>query len=176
MRLAAFCKMALYLYGTMAHNIVYKTADTAADYELARGLFREYAASLGVDLSFQDFEHELANVHEQYHPPYGALLLAFAGDTAIGCTGIRRLADGVAELKRMYVQPAYRGSGRGLQLLQRAIALATDAGYHTLRLDTLPDMAQAQQLYRTFGFKEIPPYRYNPVAGTMYMEKDLNLD
>jgi len=157
----------------MTDHITCKIATTAADFELGNMLFKEYAQSLGVDLSFQDFESELQTIALQYNKPYGALLLVFKKEQAIGCAGIRKLEDHTAELKRMYLQDACRGQGIGLTLLTRSIETAKALGYHTIRLDTLHNMTAAQQLYKSFGFYEIPAYRFNPLEGTIYMEKEL---
>jgi putative acetyltransferase len=154
-------------------DIIYKLADSKADFESGQKLFKEYAASLGVDLSFQGFDAELENVHLQYSAPAGALLLAMNNGLAIGCTGIRQLDAETAELKRMYVQDEYRGLGIGMALLKRSMQRAKELGYKKMRLDTLKNMTKAQELYSSFGFYEIPSYRFNPLEGTIYMEKKL---
>lgn len=157
----------------MNKEINYRVARTETDFGHGKSLFREYAASLGVDLSFQDFENELALIDRQYHTPHGALLLAFDEEAAVGCAGVRRIDAQMAELKRMYVQDAYRGYRIGVHLLERSIQVAKQLGYEKMRLDTLKNMTRAQELYRSFGFYEIPAYRFNPLEGTMYMEKEL---
>jgi ribosomal protein S18 acetylase RimI-like enzyme len=141
--------------------------------EVVRSLFREYAGSLEVDLAFQDFDRELAGLPGGYAPPGGRLLLALEGDEPAGCVALRELEPDVAELKRLYVRTAFRGSGWGRRLAERAIEEARSAGYRHLRLDTLPSMAGARRLYGTLGFREIPPYRHNPVPGTAFLELDL---
>jgi ribosomal protein S18 acetylase RimI-like enzyme len=152
-------------------TVVLRPAESAADVAAARGLFAEYAASLGVDLGFQDFATELATLPGSYAPPGGVLLLAEVDGLAQGCVGLRPLEPpAVAELKRLYVRPAGRGHGLGRALTLRAIEHAHNAGYRRIRLDTLPDMTRAQELYRELGFRDIPPYRHNPVAGTSYLE------
>ena len=138
-----------------------------------RVLFREYAASLDVDLGFQGFEEELAGLPGAYARPGGRLLLATAGDEAAGCVAIRPLDGGIAELKRLYVRPRFRGSGLGRRLAERAIAEARAAGYRRIRLDTLPAMAGARRLYGDMGFVEIPAYRHNPVPGSAFLELHL---
>jgi putative acetyltransferase len=153
--------------------VTYKIADTADDFEIGKQLFEEYAHSLNVDLSFQNFSAELDTIDKQYHGPAGGLLLAFCGEEPAGCAGVRRLEEGVAELKRMYVRDEYRGQKIGVRLLQGAIDLAKGLGYRKLRLDTLKDMTKAQELYRSFGFYEITSYRWNPLEGAIYMEKEL---
>jgi len=139
----------------------------ADDVELVRTLFREYAGSLGVDLSFQGFEEEVAALPEGYD------VILVAGDE--GCVGVRPFAEGVCEMKRLYVRPSARGSGLGRTLAIAAVEQARTRGYERMRLDTMPMMGAAQSLYASLGFVEIPPYRHNPVAGTRFMELDLRL-
>jgi ribosomal protein S18 acetylase RimI-like enzyme len=141
----------------------------ADDVELVRALFREYADSLGVDLSFQGFEEELAALPGGYD----AVLVARLGDDAAGCVGVRPLEPPVCEMKRLYVRPLARGTGLGRSLAEAAVVRARELGYARMRLDTLPQMGTAQELYRSLGFVEIPPYRHNPVAGTTYLELEL---
>jgi putative acetyltransferase len=148
----------------------------AADVEAARALFVEYAGSLGVDLSFQDFEREVAELPSGYVPPTGALLLALAHATPVGCVAVRELEPGVCELKRLYVRPDARGHGLGRSLTEAGIAAARALGYGRMRLDTLPTMATAYTLYRELGFREIEPYRFNPVPGTRFLELALTAE
>lgn len=157
----------------MEKTITYQIANTSTEFENGKILFREYVTSLNVDLSFQNFETELQTIEAQYSQPAGALLLAMDGDTFAGCSGIRKLDDRTAELKRMYVKNQYRGYQIGAALLQRSCEIAKQLGYKKIRLDTLATMTKAQQLYSAFGFYEIAPYRFNPLPGTMYMEKEL---
>jgi ribosomal protein S18 acetylase RimI-like enzyme len=148
--------------------------DSPADLATARSLFREYADSIGVDLCFQDFETELATLPGAYRPPRGALLLAERRGEAAGCVALRPLEPpAVAELKRLYVRPSARGAGLGAALTEAALETARAAGYARIRLDTLPTMAAAQALYRRLGFREVAPYRLNPIPGALYMERDL---
>jgi putative acetyltransferase len=137
--------------------------------ELVRELFGEYAGALGVDLAFQDFESELAELPWNYV----ALLLAEVDGAVAGCAGVREFAAGIGELKRLYVRPGFRAHGLGRELSEEAIARARAAGFRSLRLDTLPTMAAATALYRSLGFREIEPYRHNPVEGTRYFELEL---
>jgi putative acetyltransferase len=139
--------------------------------EQARRLFREYEAWLGLDLCFQNFEKELAELPGAYAPPAGRLLLAFENDQLAGCVALRKLSDGVCEMKRLFLRPEFHGQGRGRELTERIIREARDAGYKRMRLDTLPQqMGRAIALYRLLGFKEIEPYYENPVAGALFME------
>ena len=137
-----------------------------------RTLFEEYAAALGVDLGFQDFERELAELPGEYVPPGGRLLLGL-GPQPAGCVALRPFAPGVCEMKRLYVRPAHRGSGLGRVLAEAIIGAGREAGYERMRLDTLPSMAAARGLYRSLGFVEIEAYRHNPIHGTTYFERAL---
>jgi GNAT superfamily N-acetyltransferase len=141
---------------------------------LVRELFREYGDSLGIDLSFQGFDDELARLPGEYAPPRGGLLIACEGEEAVGCVGLRPLEPADAcELKRLYVRPASRAGGVGRALTLAAIDEARRLGYARMRLDTLPSMGAARRLYAALGFREIEPYRFNPVAGTQFLELEL---
>lgn len=141
-----------------------------AEWAQAKRQVQEYAASLKVDLCFQNFAEELASFEREYGPPRGAFFLE---KNLLGCGGLRRFGDGVAEMKRLYVVPAGRGRGIGAALARRIVEEARRLGYRRLVLDTLPDMTAAQALYRSMGFKEIESYRHNPVCGTLYFELSL---
>ena len=138
-------------------------------------LFTAYAASLGIDLSFQDFATEMASMPGKYAPPHGELLLAkstAADGAAIGCVGIRPLKEPeVCELKRLYIPPSGRGKGTGKKLLERAIEVAAELGYQEMRLDTLPSMDAAIGLYRKAGFEDMGAYYDTPLEGTMFFRK-----
>jgi len=149
------------------------TSPTDPRIEDARALFVEYAASLGVDLSFQGFEEELRAFPAGYLPPHGALVLASCDEEPAGCVAMRDLAGGSCEMKRLYVRPAWRGLGLGESLARAVIRAAREAGYDRMRLDTLPGMGAARALYRSLGFTEIAPYYHNPISGTAYMERSL---
>ena len=149
----------------------------AQDIDALRALFREYAHNLGVDLCFQHFDQELAQLPGEYAPPRGALLLARVDGELAGCCALRPLdaADypNAAEMKRLYVRKAFRGFGLGRQLAEAMLDAARQAGYASVLLDTLDDMEAARALYEELGFEAIPPYYHNPIAGAHYLKVDL---
>ena len=145
-------------------------ATSASDLESVRTLFREYADSLGVNLDYQGFEEEVRDLPGKYAPPSGTLVLAFNDDELVGCVGVRPIDDEIAEMKRLYVRPTGRGLGLGRTLAEAAIRFATVTGYSRMRLDTLPQMDRAQDLYRSLGFMPIDAYRYSAVPGTVFLE------
>jgi putative acetyltransferase len=148
-------------------------ATTPREWEEAQRLVREYAASLNVDLSFQNFDHELQHFTTEYASPTGAFILAEDAGQYVACIGLRQFAEGIGEIKRLYVVPAARGLGLGRLLVERIIVVAREVGYGSLLLDTLPFMKEAQSLYVALGFEPTAPYRYNPVAGSAFLRLDL---
>jgi len=151
--------------------------ESPAQLEATRAIFREYAAGLGVDLCFQNFEAELAALPGEYAAPRGALLLATVDGAVAGCGACRALRDvdyaNACEMKRLYVRPAHRGLGLGRVLAQALMDHAVRAGYSVMLLDTLDDMEAARSLYEALGFEEIPPYYFNPIPGAHYLKAQL---
>lgn len=148
-------------------------ADTPALIEAARGLFREYAASLAFSLDYQGFDKELATLPGKYGPPAGRLLLALDNEAATGCVALRPLRPGICELKRLYVRPACRGRGFGRRLCERLLAEARAIGYGEMWLDSERDFEAAVSLYRALGFQEIPRYNDDPNPETVYLGLEL---
>jgi len=139
-----------------------------------RELFLEYANSLNFSLCFQSFEKELAELPGEYARPFGRLLLVAHGSEFAGCIALHKIREETCEMKRLYVRPQFRGKGLGKVLAERVVADAREIGYKRLRLDTVePVMGDAVALYRKLGFREIAPYRENPIAGALYMELEL---
>ena len=149
-------------------------AESPKQIAVVRELFLEYAGSLNFSLCFQAFDEELATLPGLYAPPGGRLLLAKDGERAAGCAALRPLEPGICEMKRLYVRPEFRGQGLGRELSERIIAEARGIGYNALRLDTVePVMQKAVALYRMLGFREVAPYGKHPIAGTLFMELEL---
>jgi putative acetyltransferase len=153
-------------------------ATSAADIAAVRALFSEYAASLAIDLCFQNFDQELATLPGEYAAPGGALLLAWVDGAPAGCVALRPLPEAdhanACEMKRLYVRPAFRRYGLGRLLAQAAMDEATQAGHSCMLLDTLDDMEAARGLYASLGFVEVPPYYFNPIPGAHYLKVELD--
>lgn len=152
-------------------------ATSAQDIDCAALLFREYADSLGLDLSFQNFEHELAHLPGDYAAPRGCLLLAYVDGALAGCCALRPLDDvdiaNACEMKRLYVRKAFRGFGLGRQLAESTLDAARQMGYACVLLDTLDDMEAARNLYTDLGFESTEPYYHNPIAGAHYLKAEI---
>ena len=158
-------------------QIVLQRPETPEQIDETRTIFREYAQSLGVDLCFQDFEAELAQLPGEYAAPGGHLLLAWFDGRLAGCGALRPLLESdyanSCEMKRLYVRPGFRGVGLGRVLAGALFDEARRIGYSTMLLDTLDDMEAARELYASLGFEEVPPYYFNPIAGAHYLKADL---
>ena len=150
-----------------------RQASTDNEIAIARTLFQEYAAWLGVDLAFQGFGEELAVLPGVYSPPRGRLLLASEKGETAGCIALRPVAELACEMKRLFVRPAFRGRGVGKMLAERVVEEARMIGYASMKLDTLPSMGAARRLYEALGFVPIPAYYDTPLPGTIFMELQL---
>ena len=161
-----------------AVDIALRSAQSATDWQAAHELILEYAQALAVDLSFQDFEAELAGLPGDYADPRGVLVLALVDGEYAGCVALRPIDDvdyaNAAEMKRLYVRPMFRGFGLGRSLTEVLLDRARELGYASVLLDTLDDMEVARALYTDLGFEEIPPYYHNPVAGAHYLKADID--
>jgi putative acetyltransferase len=154
--------------------LTFAQAESPAQIAEAREVFLEYAQSLGFSLCFQNFDKELAGLPGDYAPPEGRLLLAECEGQLAGCVALHKLGPGICEMKRLYLRPQFRGKGLGRALAGRIIAEARQIGYQHMRLDTVePIMKDAVAMYGKLGFKEVAPYRPNPIAGAIYMELKL---
>ena len=142
-------------------------------YDVATALFKEYALAIGIDLSFQQFEMELAGIRTMYSPPQGGIILCRNEGGYNGCVAVRKIDEDTGELKRMFVKPAFQGLGIGRKLLEEALVLAAECNYSFLRLDTLAPMESAIHLYVEKGFYEIPAYYHNPNSTAIFFEKKL---
>jgi N-acetylglutamate synthase-like GNAT family acetyltransferase len=149
-------------------------AEIPNDLAQVRTLFREYADGLGVDLCFQGFDAELAELPGKYAAPAGRLLLAWHGGKVVGCVAMRGIDASTCEMKRLYVRPQARGEQLGRRLAERVCAEAREAGYSRICLDTLPMMISAQQLYRSLGFEPIEAYVFNPIPGSLFLGLNLS--
>ena len=160
---------------TLRHSTGFDIAEAldAAAVAACRELFVEYQQGLGVSLCFQGFDRELATLPADYARPRGRLILARIAGEPAGCVALRALGEGEAEMKRLFVRPAYRGMGIGRTLVECVIDEARGLGYRILRLDTLPSMDTAQALYAELGFSETPPYNDHPIEGTRFMALEL---
>jgi putative acetyltransferase len=158
-------------------SIELRRAATPTELAHAAEIFREYAASLGIDLCFQNFDAEVATLPGDYAAPGGQLLLAWVDGQLAGCGALRALGDvdyaNACEMKRLFVRPGFRRFGLGRLLAQALLDEARRAGYSAMLLDTLDEMESARELYASLGFEEIPPYYFNPIAGAHYLKADL---
>jgi putative acetyltransferase len=150
-----------------------KRAQTKAEIQEVESLFQEYESFLNVDLCFQNFEDELANLPGKYSPPRGDLLIGLDGEKIVGCVAVRKLDDDICEMKRLFVRQEARGTGLGRQLAQEIIVISQKLGYSLMRLDTLDRLTKAMHLYKTLGFKKIESYYENPLPGVVYWELKL---
>ena len=154
--------------------VEFEEATSTEQFDQSILLFKEYASQLDVDLSFQNFDQEIEEIHLQYSRPQGLIYIAYDNSrNAVGCFGIRKFSRLICELKRMYLKEEMRGLGIGKVMMSEAINAAKELGYIKMRLDTLPTMEAAIKLYTKFGFYEIDPHRFNPVKGTKYFELEL---
>lgn len=153
------------------------TPATAAEFQATRQIFEEYARQLGIDLCFQNFDAELADLPGDYAEPKGALLLAMVDGKLAGCCAMRALDSvdypNACEMKRLYVRSSHRRLGLGRQLAEAVMDAARIAGYHHMLLDTLTEMESARALYQDLKFEEVPPYYHNPIAGAHYLKVNL---
>ena len=160
-----------------APEITLARVEAAESVEPARQILREYAASLNVDLCFQNFDAELAALPGEYAPPSGRMLLAFVDGALAGCGGFRALPDAdyanACEMKRLFVRPAFRRFGLGRVLAEALLDEARRAGYSLILLDTLDEMESARELYASLGFVEVAPYYFNPIPGAHYLKAEL---
>jgi len=153
--------------------MIIKKARTKTEIEDVCRLSREYEAFLDVDLCFQNFEEELAGLPGKYAPPDGDLLIGLDGEKTVGCVAVRKLGDGVCEMKRLFVRPRARGTGLGRQLAHEIILVGVELGYSLMRLDTLDRLKEAMHLYEKLGFRKTEPYYDNPLQGVVYWELEL---
>lgn len=161
----------------MSANLVITQAETPEQIERTRTLFREYESWFGLNLCFQNFDEEVAALPGKYAKPDGRLLLASADGSLAGCIALRKLKDGICEMKRLFIRDEFRGQGIGNALIEKLTEEARITGYQKMRLDTYPPkMSKAVRLYESHGFRQIEPYYRNPYGETLFMEKDLGAD
>jgi ribosomal protein S18 acetylase RimI-like enzyme len=154
--------------------IIYKISKSDEDFKITKDLFIEYKNSLNLDLCFQKFHEEISDLQSQYSGPAGGcVILCFEDSEAIGCIALRKFENETCEMKRLYLRPEARGKGIGRALAEKIIEKAKEFGYKKMQLDTLETMKEAIALYKSIGFTEIEPYRYNPNKGVVYMKLDL---
>ncbi len=150
--------------------MIIKEVCTPNEWNMFRTLLEAYARSLDFSLEFQNFSAEIANLSRVYCRPNGVAIVALENTEAVGCVAYRQLAPKICEIKRLFIRPAYRQRGVARQLILTLMTIAKNDGYHVMRLDTVPSMTAAIHLYLALGFKDIPPYYSNPVAGARFME------
>ena len=155
-------------------RIQLRTARSADDIASAGELFHEYIESLSIDIEHQGWQEELANLPGPYKGPGGVILIASVNGSDVGCVALRRLEDGVCEMKRLYVRPDARGRGIGRLMVERIIQAGQAFGYETMKLDTSEDMGEARALYESFGFTECEKYNDDPLECTMFFERSLS--
>ena len=159
----------------IANNLEFKYLNNNKELlDDVKKLFLEYAENLPIDLDFQDFEDELAELPGKYAPPTGAIILAFVNNRPVGIVALRKIENDICEMKRLYVKKNYQGLGIGKKLAEKIITEAKDKGYNYMRLDTLSSLKKALNLYKSLGFYEIDAYIYNPMDDAIYMERELN--
>jgi putative acetyltransferase len=159
---------------TAVKTLTCTQAESSEQISQVRVLFLEYGQSLGFSLCFQNFDQELAGLPGDYAPPEGRLLFGEYDGELAGCVALHKLESGICEMKRLYLRPPVRGKGLGRALAERIIAEARQIGYRRMRLDTVePVMKDAVAMYRKLGFREVAPYRPNPISGAIYMELEL---
>ena len=146
---------------------------TLEELEEVRNIFIEYSEFLQVDLCFQDFEKELQTLHQVYGPPQGCIILAKQNGQTLGCIALKPIAEGICEMKRLYVRPEARGMGLGRKLVEELMSFARKSAYVSMKLDTVSKLKEAISLYRSIGFTETPPYVYNPLSDVLYFELKL---
>ena len=155
-------------------NLTIDQITGATEIPTIRAMFQEYADSMGLDLTYQNFSDELAELPGKFAPPSGCILLAKVDTEPAGCVALRPLADGACEMKRLYVRPGHRGLKLGRKLAERIIQVAGDLGYKCIRLDTMASrMSEAVALYRALGFRDVPPYCHSPFPDAIFMELGL---